>query len=280
METKSSIKPAPGKILAQTIQTFKNNPAVYAPFAAYALLELVALIVIFLAPRMPLKPIFGPPIRAFWGEKFLHYPMNFLLLPKLASISRNILTVIAGALLYGIAIAKLYGRPVKTAFKKYVTLFLIILLLTIIFYAIAGVINKGLLKYFMAGNKKLLFFGPRIWLGPILYALNFIAAVLVQSAFIYAIPILFKHEYGLLKILVKAFNFFRKNFAITLMLVGLPMLIYVPIMILNARTAFMISNFFPESVLYTIILSIILSSLIIDPLITIAAALFYSKEES
>lgn len=279
MESEKKDRPSPVKIFIETIKAFQNNPAVYAPFITFALLELISLIFIYLAPRMPLRPILGPPIRAFWGEKFLHYPANFLLMPKLASLSRTTLAVLAGSLLSGIAVAKAYGRPVKIAFKKYITLFLIVFILTAMFYSSFNLMNKLLMKYFMAGNKKLLFFGPGIWIGPGLYVLNFSIALLLQSIFAYAIPGVIKHDEKFVKSLVKSFSFFRKNSVITLILVGLPMFIYVPIIMLNAHTGFLISNFFPEAVFYVSILSLILSSLIIDPLITISTALLYIKEK-
>lgn len=280
METeKINFKTSPIKILIETIETIKNNPAVYAPFIAFAILELIALILIYLAPRMPFRPVLGPPIRAFWDEKFLHYPANFLLIPKLASMSRTTLSVLAGALLSGIAIAKTYGKPVKIAFKKYVTLFLIVFILTVLFYASFNIINKLLIKYFMSGHKKLLFLGLGLWMGIGVNLLNFFIALLLQSAFTYAIPGVIHRDEKFFKAMVNSFCFFRKHFVITLILVGVPMLIYVPIIILNANTAFLISKFFPESILYVCILSLIFSSLIIDPLITVSTALLYIKDK-
>ncbi len=261
METQKINKANPIKILIESIKTIQNNPAIYAPFIAFAVLELISLILIYLAPRMPLRPILGPPIRAFWGEKFLHYPANFLLIPKLASMSRTTLAVLAGSLLSGIAVAKTYGKPVKIAFKKYITLFLIVFLLTVLYYSSFNIINKLL----------------RMRTG--LYVLNFTIALLLQSIFAYAIPGVINHDEKFFKTMVKSFSFFRKNFVITLILVGLPMLIYIPIIILNANTAFLISKFIPESILYVSILSLILSSLIIDPLITISTALLYIKKK-
>ncbi len=275
METNSSIKPDPVKILAKTFQTFKNNPGVYAPFAVFALLELIALIFIFLAPRKPLLPLFGPPIRTLWGEQFLHYPVNFLLLPKLASLSRMGLSVIFGSLLSGIAIAKTYKRPSKIALKKYTSLFLIVFIMTIVFYFALNSTGKLLVKYFMTEHAKLLFLGPRIWMGPILFALNIIIAVVVQSAFIYAIPELILSDKKFFQAIFLSLNFCRKNLIITAVLIGIPLFLYIPIIILGNNTALLIDKMFPEIALLICIANIIVSSLIVDPLITISTALLY-----
>ena len=83
MESKRTPKPSYSRLLDSTFQTFKTNPAVYLPFLIFALIELTALIVLFLAPRSPANVLLGPPIRRLYGEQFLHYPYDLTLLPKL-----------------------------------------------------------------------------------------------------------------------------------------------------------------------------------------------------
>ena len=78
---------------------FKTYPVILVPFLIFTLIDLCGLIFVFLIPRAPLYALLGPIVRTFWGEQFLHYPANFLLLPKLASLSRTILSVIFSMLL-------------------------------------------------------------------------------------------------------------------------------------------------------------------------------------
>lgn len=272
-------------IYDRTTQTIKKNPVLFLPFAIFAAFEFITLIIIYLAPRMPLKLFLGPPIRALWGEKFLHYPVNFILIPKLASLARIGLTVIIGSFLTGVATLLVYNIYKKTAIslkgvfksvlKKYVSLFAIVLLFTLLFYFLDKATSKILIKYFTSGHAKLLFLGPKIWLGPILICLNFILAIIVQSAFIYAIPLLLIEGETLTKSILKSFVLFKKLFLKTIILVGLPMLIYIPIIILQSDSAFLITRLFPEAVLLVAILSLIISSLVIDFLITLATTHLY-----
>lgn len=257
-----------------TLQAFKKKPSVFTPFVIFAALEFLALMIIFLAPRMPLILVFGPPIRTFWGEKFLHYPANFLLLPKLASHSRMLLSIFAGSLLSGLAVSRLYEKPSKTAFKKYISLFLIVFIISILFYFSVKLIAILLTKYFM-DHRRLLFLGARLWLGPISIVINLTLALLIQAPFVYAIPALIAGEEKFIKAILKSFVFFKKHFVTTLALAGLPMLIYIPIVILNYNTSLLIYKFFPEVILFVSLSSIVVSSLIVDPLITISTALFY-----
>ena len=188
------------KIYSLTFKTLKEQPRVFLPFVIFIALELAALLFVFLIPRAPLRPIFGPIITAFWGDKFLHYPANFLLLDKLAFLSKLVLAVVFGSLLSAMAVLLLqeayakkqpqFKRSFLVSLKKFASLFLIVLVVTALFYFSIKLFTFGLVKYFTSGHKKLLFLGPRLWLGPILIAFNFIISALIQSFFIYAIPFL------------------------------------------------------------------------------------------
>jgi len=272
-------KTSAGQIYYQTYQTIKKTPVVYLPFLIFAVFEIIAVALVYLFPRMPFVLVCGPIIRTFWGERFLHYPINFLLLPKLAALSRMFLSVILGSLLTGMAVAIVYKKNYKTAFKKYISLFLIVLIITGLFYLTVKIIGLCLNKYFMAGHLKLLFLGPRIWLGPILTTINLVTALLVQSIFVYAIPEVILNEENPIKCIGASFVFFKKHTVLTLILVGLPMLIYLPVVVLNYNTAFLIYRIFPEVILFLALSGAIISSLIIDPAITISTALLYLKSK-
>jgi len=279
------------KVYNRTFQSFKNNPCIFIPFIIFALFESFALIIIYLSPRMPLRLIFGPPIRTFWGERFLHYPANFLLLPKLASLSRMGLTIILGSLLTGVAtaiIVDIYNKKIikikdsfKLAFKRYTSLFSIVFIFSIVFHILVKIVSIGLARYFIAGHSRLLFLKARIWLGPVSSCINFILGLFIYSAFIYAIPALIIDREKLIKSIIKSFGLFKKLFIPTIVLVGLPMLVYIPILVLNYNTLFLIYRVFPEFILLVSFLGIIISSLVIDPIVTVSATNLYliNKQE-
>lgn len=269
----------------KTNQGLKKNRVLFIPFVIFAFFELLTLIIVYLAPRMPFKLVLAPPIRALWGERFLHYPINFVLIPKLVSLLRVGLTVVIGSLLTGVAtilIFKLHKKiklDLKTAFKaalkKYIGLFGIVLLFTLLFYLADKITSKLLVKYFTSGHTRLLFLGAKLWLGPILMVLNFILALFIQSAFIYAIPALLIDETSLIKSIIRSFKLFKKLFFKTIVLVGLPMLLYIPIVVLQSDPAFLIVRLFPESVLLVSFLSLFISSLVIDLSITLTTTYMY-----
>lgn len=285
----STETPSVSKAFNSTIQAFKKHPLLFIPFIIFAIFESLALIFIFLIPRWPFIKVFGPIIRTFWGERFLHYPINFLLLPKLASNSRMALSIFIGSLLTGMAVAivlDLYHKKsfklansLNFALKKYLSLFTIVLILTSSYYFIVKFLNIVIAKYFMAGHSRLLFLPAKLWLGPVLLCLNILLAILIQSALAYAIPVLITDHAKLLKSIGKSILLFKNFFIPTLVLVGVPTLLYIPIIVLNYNIVFLINLLFPEIVLGVAFLGIIISSLIIDPLITVATTFFYLENK-
>ena len=285
MTPQKSLLSQVGSLYSQVVNYIKKYPLLITPFLIFTILELLSIIILFLAPRMPFRLLLAPPIRAFWGERFLHYPINFMLLPKLASLSRMVLSVVIGSFLTGMAVF-LFGRiaekreprlkdAVQGSLKKYAALFLIVFGYVGIYYFLNKFFLIALAKYFVAGHRKLLFLGAGLWMGPILLAISFILAILVQSAFIYAIPALIIGREKLLKAIGTSFRFFLKNFFLTLVLVGLPMLFYVPIIIFQLNASFLIIKIFPESMLWVLLLGSVVSSLVIDLLITLVSAQVY-----
>ena len=268
-----------------TVTSLKNNRLLFIPFLIFFIFDFISLIVIYLAPRMPVSLVLGPIIRTLWGEKFLHYPLNFILLPQLTSFSRMALGVVFGSLLTGIAINLVFDiynkkqlsfkTSLVIALKRYFELFTVVLIFTLVFYILQKILMLGIVKYFVAGHRRLLFLGPNIWLGPLLLALNFLLATIIQAAFIYAIPVIIIEKEKLFKSLIKSFVLFKKSFFSTVILVGLPMLIYVPIVILESKTDFMITRLFPESVLLLLILGCAVSAFAIDLIVTVSTTYFY-----
>lgn len=275
--------PALKKVYKATFPTFKNHPAILIPFAIFAFFEFIALTVIYLAPRMPLRTVLGPPIRTFWGERFLHYPHNFLLLSTVNNLSKMFLTVVFGSLLTGTAVALvayIYHKKqlkstaaFKTALKKYIPLFIIVFIISALFYIFTNQFTNIFFKILKASHFLYVKLIP--WRMPILITLNFLFALLIQSAFVYAIPAIIIDNEKLFRAIFRSFRFFKKFFITTIILTGMPMLMYLPIIILHQNTIFIMDKLFPEFILLVLIFGIALSSLVIDPIVTVSATYLY-----
>jgi len=288
MSLQSSSLVTTKKAFKESWLALKNNRVVFIPFLIFAIVDLISLFVLFLAPRMPLRLALGPIIRTIWSETFLHYPANFILLQKLSFLSRLALSVLIGSLLTGMAVSIIqslfYKRAIElkksflSALKIYFSLFLVTLIVTGLFYFMGKFMSFALAKYF-SRHARLLFIGVRMWFGPISMVLNFLIALFIQALFIYAIPLLIIEKMKFKKAIVKSFALFGKLFIPTILLIGLPMLLYIPIIVMEYNTVFLIEKFIPEIILAILIIGIIINSLIIDPLITAGTTLLYLKKK-
>jgi hypothetical protein len=287
MESTKSPKPKVINIYRLVFQALKFQPKLFVPFIIFVALELLALLFIFVTPRLPFIKVFGPPVKTFFGEAFLHYPANFILLPKLASHARMVLALVFGSLLTGAAVSMVNEHYNKrhvranpalfNAFKKYTTLFTFVLILTIIFFGSIKVFYWALTKYFMAGFKSFLFIKPRLWLGPLSIVVNIVIGVFIQGLFIYTIPSIMIDNLKLVKAIGRSLAMFARYFVQTITLVSLPVLVYIPIIILQYKTPYIIEHVFPEFVLLIAIFAAIMSSLVIDILITTSTTFLYLK---
>jgi hypothetical protein len=253
----------------------RQNPKILYPFLIFAGLELLSLIFLYLIPRMPLRTVFGPIITTFWGDQYLHYPQNFLLLPKLASLARSNLSVLFGSLLTGVAVAFLYKMSFAKAFQKYINLLFIVFILTFSYFIFHKAVSLLLLKYFATGHEKLLFWGPDLWLGPIQSVINQTLVLILQALFIYAIPILLTTDKKFIAAILASFRFFFKNMGISLLFAGVPMVIVSPLIFLNYNGVYLMVKIAPEVILWLGVASVVANSLILDPLITLTTAAYY-----
>jgi hypothetical protein len=283
MHSQETNKPSVRKTFQKAFHLFKTSPILLIPFVTFTIIESFALIIIFFSPRKPFLFVLGPLISKIWGERYLHYPYNFLLLPKLIAFSKMGLVIVFDSLLIGMAVFMFQDafnkKPIRTvvslmsALKKYLYLSTIVLIFTVLFYLIIRTMNGGLFYYFATIRHKFSNPNAKIWLAPVLLSLNFLVAVFIQASFIYSIPLLIIEKHNFLKAIFKSFALFKKLFIYTILLVGLPMLIYTPIIVLNYNTVFLIKKFSPELIPIISFIGIFITTIIIDPLITISATL-------
>lgn len=277
-------------LLSRTVSLLKCNRVLYLPFVIFFAVEFFCLIIIYLSNYQPLSFVFGPIVKAFWGEQFLHFPFNFILLPKFASLSRLVLSVVIGSVLSGAATliaANLYHKKnmqfpeaILKTLKKYISLFVILFILNAALYFFFKLIGLVLFKFFSHGSKELFFIPVHFWsYGLIPIMINFIVAVFFQAVFIFSVPLVMLDNLKPLTAMARSVMLFFKLFRTTSLLVTLLMLIYLPILILNMKTAALIENVFPEFIIIIAIMGSVLSSLILDPLITVASTLLFIKNK-
>ena len=79
------------ELLRFSVVAIVRHPLIIYPFCIWISLQLLVLEVLYFSLRWPLSAFFAPIIRTLYSEAFLHYPFNFVLLPKLFHYSKMFL---------------------------------------------------------------------------------------------------------------------------------------------------------------------------------------------
>ncbi len=262
------------RVWRDVIGVLRERPLVVVPFVVGAVFSGVALYVLYLAPVRPMSIVLAPPIRAFFGEKFLHYPLNIFLLPKLFYFAQLALGATIGVLMTGLAIGMfkdayrgkgLSGKDnLVNSFKKYFSLFGV----WVIMFSLSFLSGK-LIKRLCSG------LSPQL----LTALLTYIIAMFVQIVFIYAMPIIIIEKKKFLSALKQGLLFFKKFFIASVVLTMVPSLLYIPLIGLNQYLPKLIKTFSPEIVIVYLVLSI-LAAFIIEILITCSTTLLLLNERS
>lgn len=261
-----------------------SHPRVLVPFAVLALVEIAQLFILANSPHFPLNRVMAPPIQRIWGGVFLHYPYIYELLPRLFYYAKMAAGVLIGGVTTATACVMVLQvqkgkRPLlKAAFReslaRYVSLFLLMVLLyTAVHFAMKQ--PQILLALAFRGKAKLLFIGPRLWFEVILPSALFLMAVVLQGLFVYSIPCIIIKGKKFLPALWGGIVFFFKNAARTIVLVGVPMVLYVPVTIVRSNINVLADKFGPESIVTVLLVSVLVSVLVVDALVTVATALYF-----
>lgn len=261
------------KIWRESFSKLIKHPKLFIPFILAAGANLVTLYFLYLAPQRPVSLILAPPIRRIFGEKFLHYPSNLFILPKLYHYGQLVLSASLGVLMTGLAIAMLNqvyeGRRAKILNSSLDTLRRILSLVGIwLFMFLLSFSSQKLLFQFTSGEISSIG----------LSCASYFVILLVQLVFIYAMPMVMVEKRTIFGALVKGFVFFVKVWRPTIALVFIPALLYIPLIVLNSNAAGIVLKSSPEAII-PIILAGILVAFILDILFTIPTTLLFLKEK-
>ncbi len=260
----------------ETLDLIKEKPVVIMPFIIVAFLEALALELIYFSTRYPISLIANPITRKFFGEAFLHYPGNMVLLPRLFYYAQVVIYVSVGVFLTAISVNMFKnikaGLPLKTnalvknALKNYFSFFIYGLIIVILLFAIR---KSGLFifpKIVRLSMKLIPGIPEQVYYSCLTLSLFFINLI-VQTFLILTVPIIVIDKNGLIKALVKSIYLAVRNFLNIFGLLLLPFLIYLPLTLLKSFSIELVDKTFPEINLYItlagVIITVFLDSFII-----------------
>lgn len=254
-------------IYEQVFLLLKKDPTLGILFFAIAVLDLVALGILFLAPVEPVSYVLAPIIRTFYDDAYLHYPQNFLLLPKLFTRSHFFIVATLGILVNGLVIKKIERRlssgrklsslsALSTVVKKYIPL-LLSWLLTYFIFAIMS-------RFILQAAPKI------IWLQ---WGITFTLALLIQSLAAFFFPVFLLTEKKFFKGILEGLRYAARNLAVTSAVISFPIFLVILHAFLKIFTPYYI-RFYPELTLWVLAGGSILMAFV-DLFVTSATTLLY-----
>lgn len=254
-----------------TVQFLREVPAATMLFILIAVVDYVLLTALFLSHSAPFSAVLAPIIRTFYHDRYLHYPENFILLPKIFKHAHFVLTCTMGILVSGMVVLMaegfVKGKRVLTlnallgVFKRYVPL-----------------LGAWLASYF-AVFYVLQFLQGILPPLPLLHiSLSFLFALLLQALLIYLIPAVLLGSAGLLKNIAGGFSFGIKYWVLTSCVIAPPLAFALVLSIIKSISPVFVRDF-PEAVLIILAAGVVVTN-IVDLLVTSSTALIYLKERA
>lgn len=255
------------KIIKEAFAMLRRYPNLSAPFLIIGVIDFCALYLLYLAPQRPIAIVLAPPIRAFWGERFLHYPMNLFLLPKLYNYAYTVLLATLGVLTTGCAIAMIkeacsgkkpaVARNLFYALQRYVSL----LIIGVIIFVVSFFLGKASTQL----------------TGVLFYVIHFIH-ILVQVVLLYAMVAIVLKRATVISAIRQSFLLAKRSCVATLIIAAITVILYVPVVVLKQQLGPLVNTFSPGIIMVVLSIGIIVT-VIIDTVITFLVSLLFLEQE-
>ncbi|MFH1283899.1 MAG: hypothetical protein ABII27_09595 [bacterium] len=252
------------------------------PFGVIALLELVGIAALFIAIQPPAVKYITPIVLRFWGEQFLHYPYNLLLLSGLFSHLQVVLAVVLGTLCSGLTISNVFQYTqteqfsYKTSFKKvlikYVSLIIITILVLFLIKFSYSMEKRVLIKIMMKGQS-FLKLRSEDW-SMLFIVFGVITAGFVQSVFAFAHTAIIIDNKNFITAIFRNIAFVFKNLSAVCVLVIVPLVVFIPVTLLKGNLFELMKRTAPEIVFAVLGLGVVIS-FFINMIVTISTTNAY-----
>lgn len=258
-----------------TFKTLCEYPRISVPLFITAITKVFFLLVFYYAPRPPLLSVLGPLIKIFFGEAYLHYPVNFMLLPTLFYYGQIFVWLTIGICMWGVTINMFNqlheGRHMPSIMgsfnrvaRRYPSLFLAALLILLLSIASFRIPQFLIMKFYFLPKGKFFFL-------QFFFFISFLATIVIETVLIYIVPSILIERRSFIAALKRTFAISREIFLPTFIIILLPRLFDLIAAFLRQKLPFIMTKTFPEMTLLVLAASIataFISDLIIISVIT------------
>lgn len=271
MVSRGSSKSQATEILKETKDVVLKNPVVLLLFFILSIIDLISFVVLFLSHSFPFSKVLAPIIRRFWGDRFLHYPDNLFLLPKLCGYAHVLMLSTFGLIVTAIVIKLIQNQIENTkvtaleaagiGLKKY---FWLALTWVSSFFALRF-IGRGLTG----------FIGDSVLVQIVVFWFVFL---LFQSLISFIFPAIVTAQRGFIRPVLTGLVTAIKNYGLLIKLLFVPVGISVGISFMKAfAPAYIKIN--PEIIIFVMVFSIFVS-VAVDLYITTVTAVSFLRTRS
>ena len=261
------------------LDTLDRNPVILYPLVILAALQLAILALLYFANQYPLSNFFDPLIARLWSERFLRYPLNLLLLPKLFYYAQAVLYLFCGGFLLAVAI---HIVATVTAGKKISFMSAWQESLPSYIHVVLSSCLSFLLFFFFTGFYNALIDCSSLPPWHILVAgdpyIQFFAGIFFTALLIYMVPIIIIEKKKVFSAFILNFKTLFHSFWFTVLVVFLPASLYFPIIMVRTNFERFPNSNAPEIQLIVLVLGIFLT-MFIDGVIATAVTIHYLSKK-
>jgi len=262
------------RTIYDTFLVLGRYPRTLMPFFLLALVQGGVLVLCYLFPQAPVSKFLAPVVRAFMGEKFLHYPLNFFVLPTLFHYGNMVVSCFPGMIFNAIHIGMIRDAHeqrdpemrayILPAFKAFFALTIIWILSVLAMKGLTQVLQPILADQTSARMQ---------------FVAIFLAGFLIQILFVYAFPAIVIGQCSFLKALIKGLVKLLKNLISTTLIFFLGGVVLLPVVYATSKPHVLVARLFPESVAWILGL-MILAMFVVNWFLTTYTTITYIKSET
>jgi hypothetical protein len=283
---------SPFTVLRLTFNLFKlEHQQIFYPFIIIVFINLFVLEILYFSPRYPLSIFFAPIVSRIWGEEYMHYPMNLMLLPKVFYYAQmviflffsSILTALVADMVSAINNEKTvdFKSSLRKSLPGYVYIVIYSLLSLLLFQAFDS--GYGLLMHraFKIHSTTGVFFWIKqsiVYVAP--YG-SFLYSIFVTALLIYIPVLIILEKKKFLGAFLTNFKVLFGSFWLTFALILIPTLFHIPLLLIRDNVGSLAKITSPEIQVAVIVLSVFVTTAInIFIMATVTTYYLYKKENS
>ncbi len=259
-------------LLKTAIVAIVEHPIILFPFLILVFIQLLLLEVLFFSPRYPLSIFFSPLIRTLYGEAFLHYPNNFILIPKLFQYVQMGTYIFFASYLIGVCVEIIYlinaekkftlRAVFRSVLSRYVHLLMAAVVMYVTFYLFFSSYDVLLQRARMIRSEAGVFFLIKEIIVVATPYVNLFVGALATALYAFVVPFIVIDRKKVFVAIWENFRLLSKSFWMVLVTVILATMLYLPILFFRNNVGLWADDYFPSLRVWIIVISIIVQAFI------------------